>query len=48
MVEELKRAQLGVKLDGRWCAALMYADGIVLVVNSGDEAADYVGGGSSM
>ena len=48
MVEELERAQLGVKLDGRCCAALMIADGIVLVVNTGDETADYVGGGSSM
>ena len=33
MVEELERAALGV----------MYADGIVLVADSGDGVADYVG-----
>ena len=52
MVEELERAQLGVKLEGHWCGALIYVDDIVLVVDSGMElptilcAADYVGGGS--
>ena len=48
MVEELERAQLGVKLEDHWCGAFMYANGIVLVVDSGDGAADYVGGGSSI
>ena len=27
MVEELERAQLGVKLEDCWCGALMYVDG---------------------
>ena len=36
MAEELKRAQLGVKLDGCRYRALMYADN-VLVANSGVE-----------
>ena len=31
MVEELERAQLGVKLEESWCGALMYVDDIVLV-----------------
>ena len=26
MVEELERAQLGVKLEDHWCRDLMYAD----------------------
>ena len=42
MVEELERAQLGVKLEDHWCGALMYADGNVLVVDSGDGVADYI------
>ena len=33
-VEELERAQLGVKLEERWCGALMYADYIVLVADT--------------
>ena len=37
MVEELERAQLGVKLEDCWCAALAYADDIVLVADSGME-----------
>ena len=48
MVEEIQRAQVGVKLEVRYCRALMYVDGIVLVVNLGDGVAYYVGGGSSM
>ena len=54
MVEELERSQLGVKLEGHWCGALIYVDDIVLLVDSGMElptmlgAADYVGGGSSV
>ena len=48
MVEELERAQLGVLLEDHWCGALMYVDGIVLVADSGDGVADYVGSGSSM
>ena len=31
MVEELKSAQLGVKLEECWCGVLMYEDNIVLV-----------------
>ena len=37
MVEELERAQLGVKLEERCCGTLMYVDDIVLVVDSGME-----------
>ena len=37
MVEELARAQLGVKLEERWRWALMYADDIALVADSGME-----------
>ena len=37
MAEELERAQLGVKLQGCWCGALMYADDDVLVTDSGAE-----------
>ena len=37
MVEELERAQLGVKLEEHWCGALMYVDDIVLVADSGME-----------
>ena len=37
MAEELKRAQLGVKLQGCWCGALMYANDVVLVADSGAE-----------
>ena len=36
MVEELERAQLGIKLENCWCGA-MYADDIVLVADSGME-----------
>ena len=36
MVEELERGQLGL-LEEHWCGALMYADDIVLVVDSGME-----------
>ena len=35
MVEELERAQLGVKLEDRWYGDLMYADDSVLVADSG-------------
>ena len=35
MVEELERAQLGVKLEDRWCGALMCVDYIVLMADSG-------------
>ena len=35
-------------LEDHWCGALMYVHGIVLVADSGDVVADYVGGGSSM
>ena len=34
MVEELERAQLGVKLEEHRCGALMYEDDIVLVADS--------------
>ena len=34
MVEELERAQLGVKLE-KWCVALICVDDIVLVADSG-------------
>ena len=37
MVEELEKAQLGVKLEDLWCGALMYVDDIVLVADSGME-----------
>ena len=37
MVEELERAQLGVKLEKHWCGNFMYAVDIVLVANSGME-----------
>ena len=33
----MERAQPGVKLEERWCGALMYADVIALVVDSGME-----------
>ena len=35
--EESERTQLGVKLEGCWCGALMYADEVVLVADSGAE-----------
>ena len=34
-----------VMLKVFWCGSLMYADNIVLVVNSGMELQTYVGGG---
>ena len=37
MAEESERAQLGVKLEGCWCGALMCADDVVLVADSGPE-----------
>ena len=37
MAEELERAQIGVKLEGCWCEALMFADDVVLVVELGAE-----------
>ena len=37
MMEELERAQLGVKLENCWCRALVYADNIELVADSGME-----------
>ena len=37
MVEELERAQLGFKLEERWCSALMYVEDIVLMADSGME-----------
>ena len=37
MAEELERAQLGVKLKGCRCGALMHADDVVLVADSGAE-----------
>ena len=33
----MERAQLGLKLEEHQCGALMYADGIVLVADSGIE-----------
>ena len=30
MAEELEKAQLGVKLEGYWCGALMYADDVLV------------------
>ena len=47
MVKELERAQLGVKLEEQRCGALMYADDIVLVADSGMEL-QTVGGVSSI
>ena len=38
-MEELERAQLGVKLENLWSGALMYADDIVLSQTQ-DGAAD--------
>ena len=46
-MEELERAQLGVKLENLWSGALMYADDIVLSQTQ-DGAADYVEGGSNV
>ena len=37
MVEELERENLGVKVSGVWCGALLYADDIVLIAESGEE-----------
>ena len=37
MVEELERAQLGVKLEEHQCGVLMYVEDIVLVADSGME-----------
>ena len=34
MVEELERAQIGVKLEGCWCGAFVYAEDVVLVTDS--------------
>ena len=34
MVEELERENLGVKVSGVWCGALLYADDIVLIAES--------------
>ena len=33
MAEELERARLGVKLEDRWCGALLNVDDIVLVAD---------------
>ena len=35
MAGDLQRAQLGVKLDGCWCGALLYANDFILVVDTG-------------
>ena len=40
--EELERAQLGIKLEKCWCGALMYADDVVLVADSGAVVVAYV------
>ena len=47
MVEQLERAQLGIKLEEFWCGALVCRP---LCAGDGlrDGAADYVGGGSSV
>ena len=37
MVEELERENIGVKVSGVWCGALLYADDIVLIAESGEE-----------
>ena len=37
MAEELERAQVGVKLEGCWCGALMNADDVILVADAGAE-----------
>ena len=37
MVEELERESLGVKVSGVWCGALLYADDIVLIAETGEE-----------
>ena len=47
MVEELERAQLGVKLEEHWCGALMYVRRHCAGGGFGDGAADNVGGGST-
>ena len=36
-VEELEKVGIGVKVDGMWCGALLYADDIVLIAKSGAE-----------
>ncbi len=37
MLEELEREELGVKMDGMWCGALLYADDIVLLAEMAAE-----------
>ena len=37
MVEELERENLGMKLSGVWCGALLYVDNIVPIAESGEE-----------
>ena len=47
MVEELEKKGVGVKVDGMWCGALLYADDIVLIADSSAELQkmlDVVGG----
>ena len=37
MVEELERENLGMKLSGVLCGALLYVDNLVLIAESGEE-----------
>ncbi len=37
MVEELEGEHLRVKIGGLWCGALLYADDIVVLAESGEE-----------
>ena len=42
MIEELQKEGLGVKIEGIWCGGLLYADGIVLIADSGEELQNVV------
>ena len=33
MVDELKRARMGVKIDDQWCSALLYSIRLILYVD---------------
>ena len=43
MVDELKRARMGVKIDDQWCGALLYSMRLILCVDRHRSGAGFCG-----